>query len=119
MMMTLGQEGERVAATYLTARGFTILQRNFRTRSGEIDIIAKAGKVFVFVEVKTRSSVAFGQPAAFITRGKRQKLLKAALYYLHSCGADDSPARFDVVEVLPAAGGLAVANHIINAFGRE
>lgn len=118
-MLRRGQEGEQVAAAYLTARGFRILARNYRTRAGEIDIIAQTGQVIVFVEVKTRSSVDFGTPAAFVTYGKRQKLLKTALCYLHSRGADDSPARFDVVEVLPAAGGLAVASHIINAFGRE
>jgi putative endonuclease len=116
--MTLGQEGEAVAAQYLAANGFEIVTRNFRTRSGEIDIIAKVKKTIVFVEVKTRTTVSFGYPAEFVTRSKQQKLLKAAVYYLHTCGADNAPARFDVVEVLPTPQGLAVTNHIINAFGR-
>jgi putative endonuclease len=116
--VTLGQAGEDVAAQYLTANGFEILTRNFRTRLGEIDIIAKAQKTIIFVEVKTRTSIAFGYPAEYVTRSKQQKLLKAAVYYLHACGADNAPARFDVLEVLPTQQGLAVANHIINAFGR-
>ena len=116
--MTLGEEGEEIATQYLLAKGYSILTRNYRTRSGEIDIIAMSKKTIVFAEVKTRTSVAFGYPAEFVTRPKQHKLLKAALYYLHSCGQDDALARFDVLEVMPTSTGLAVTNHIINAFGR-
>lgn len=116
--MTLGEPGENVAAQFLEAHSFRILNRNFRTRSGEIDIIAQSGRTIVFVEVKTRSNTAYGQPAEYVTRRKQEKLLKAALYYLHSLGQDDAPARFDVIEVLSTSQGLAVCNHIINAFGR-
>lgn len=116
--MTLGKAGEDTAAHYLTSNGYTIVERNFRTRAGEIDIIAKCKKTLIFVEVKTRTQVNFGYPAEYVTRGKQQKLLKAAVYYLHICGADNAPARFDVLEVLPTPEGLAVTNHIINAFGR-
>lgn len=116
--MSLGQEGEEVAAKYLLTHGFEILTRNYRTRLGEIDIIAKEKKTIVFVEVKTRTRIDFGYPAEFVTRSKQQKLIKAAVYYLHTCGADNASARFDVLEVLPTPQGLAVTNHIINAFGR-
>lgn len=116
--MRLGDVGEEIATQYLLAKGYTILTRNYRTRLGEIDIIAMSKKTIVFVEVKTRSSVSFGYPAEFVTRPKQYKLLKAALYYLHSCGQDDAPARFDVLEILPTSEGYAVTNHIINAFGR-
>ena len=116
--MTSGRAGEDAAAQYLSARGYVILARNFRTRAGEIDIIARNNKTIVFVEVKTRSSVAYGFPAEYVTRRKQDKIIKAALYYLHGCGQDFAPARFDVLEVLPTVSGLAVSNHIINAFGR-
>lgn len=116
--MSLGKIGEDIAAQYLASNGYTILIRNFRTRSGEIDIIAKWQKTIVFAEVKTRTQVNYGYPAEYVTRSKQKKLLKAAMYYLHSCGADDVPARFDVLEVLPTPQGLAVTNHIANAFGR-
>lgn len=116
--MTLGEQGENVAAQFLAANSFRILQRNFRTRSGEIDIIAQTGRTIVFVEVKTRSNTVYGQPAEYVTRRKQERLLKAALYYLHSNGQDDALARFDVVEVIATSRGLTVSNHIINAFGR-
>lgn len=116
--MNIGAEGEAVAANYLEQNGYRILTRNFRTRSGEIDIIAENNKTIIFVEVKTRSSTFFGRPAEWVTYSKQRKLLKAAAYYLHSCGRDDASARFDVLEVLPSSYGLHVNNHIINAFGR-
>jgi putative endonuclease len=116
--VTLGQAGEDAAEQYLVANGYEILTRNFRIRAGEVDIIARQKKTIVFIEVKTRTSVSYGFPAEYVTHKKQQKLIKTALYYLHGCGQDYAPARFDVLEVLPTVNGLAVSNHIINAFGR-
>ena len=116
--MSLGKQGETAAAQYLEAKGYDILTRNYRTRSGEIDLIAKQSTTIVFIEVKTRTSTEYGYPAEFVTYRKQQKLLKAALFYLHTVRQDFSPARFDVIEVLSTPQGLTVKNHIVNAFGR-
>ena len=81
-MNRLGVDAEAVAATFLEARGLTILVRNYRCRLGEIDLVARDGRTTVFVEVRRRASSSFGGAAASITAAKRLKLLKAARHYL-------------------------------------
>jgi putative endonuclease len=103
----MGDFGEAIAANYLKLKGYCILDRKFRCRQGEIDIIASLEDEIVFVEVKTRQDDAFGSPAEAVDRSKREKLKKAGTYYLHSKGMDYANARFDVMEI-----GL---NHIYNA----
>src|SRR2546427_11918336 len=78
----LGKEGERVAAQFLEARGYRILERNYRTRRGEIDLIAEDGRILVFVEVKVRLDDRFGGPAAAITRAKQARIARLAQQYL-------------------------------------
>lgn len=78
----LGQYGENLAAEFLKRRGFEIIEKNFHTRWGEIDVIARHGRSLHFVEVKTRSSTACGEPEEAITFFKRQRLLGAAKMYL-------------------------------------
>src|SRR2546428_6795733 len=74
----LGEEGERAAARFLEARGYRILERNYRTRRGEIDLIAEDGRMLVFVEVKVRLDDRFGGPAAAITRAKQARIARLA-----------------------------------------
>src|SRR3989449_3652711 len=78
----LGAEGERVASRFLEARGYRILERNYRTRRGEIDLIAEDGRILVFVEVKVRLDDRFGGPAAAITRAKQAPIARLAQQYL-------------------------------------
>jgi putative endonuclease len=78
----LGVDAEALAASFLEARGLQIIARNYRCRSGEIDLVARDGATTVFVEVRRRASNAFGGAAASITSKKRLKLLKAARHYL-------------------------------------
>ena len=96
---SIGKLGEEISIIFLKQKGFLILEKNFHSRFGEIDIIAKKDKTFVFVEVKTRSSSMFGTPAESVTRSKLAKLIKTADYYcfLHKCGLENM--RFDVLEV--------------------
>jgi putative endonuclease len=77
-----GHDAEAMAATFLEARGLQILERNYRCRLGEIDLVARDGPTTVFVEVRRRASSAFGGAGASITAAKRMKLLKAAHHYM-------------------------------------
>jgi putative endonuclease len=96
----LGHGGEDLAAAYLQAVGYRILNRNYRTRLGEIDIVARDGDTLVFVEVKVRRSPNFGSAKAAVTAAKRRRLSMLALQYLKSPdGRRFSRARFDVVAV--------------------
>ena len=95
-MNNRGKDAEARAARYLEARGLHIVERNYRSRYGEIDLIARDGVTLVFVEVRARSSNTFGGAAASITAAKRQKLTRTALHYL--AGAGRTPrCRFDAV----------------------
>lgn len=95
----LGQKGEEIAAKYLKKKGYRIVSRNYRTKSGEIDIIAMDGSVVVFIEVKTRTGNLYGSPAAAVTLNKQRQIGKTALCYLTSRKRLDVPARFDVISV--------------------
>jgi putative endonuclease len=106
-----GSIGESAACGALTKAGMTILERNWRRPTGEIDIIAKDRKTIVFVEVKTRSSLKFGRPAEAVGRSKQMHILRTAMLYLAENGLDDAPVRFDIVEVLPTG-----IRHLKNAF---
>lgn len=77
-----GNEGERVAEAYLKANGFKIVERNFRCRIGEIDIIARKGGDLYFVEVKARRGDRYGDPLESITLGKQRQLIKIAKYFV-------------------------------------
>ncbi|MBU2488521.1 MAG: YraN family protein [Proteobacteria bacterium] len=100
-----GRRGEEAAASFLKKRGYQILEMNYRTRRGEIDIIALHKGVLAFVEVKTRTSAAFGSPKEAVGREKRRRISMAALEYLSRTRQTRSRARFDVVSVLDVEGG--------------
>jgi putative endonuclease len=91
-----GARAEALAAAYLEARGCAVLERNFRCRTGEIDLIARDGDTLVFVEVRLRRRVDYGGAAASIDARKQGKLLAAAAYYL-ARHARPPPCRFDAV----------------------
>ena len=110
----LGMQGEEIAAKYLQQKGLVILDRNFRCRLGEIDIITKHGDCLVFIEVKTRSSDRFGLGQESITREKICKLRRLAQTYLAKRSFSGMNVRFDVVAVNSAR--EAKVTHIENAF---
>jgi putative endonuclease len=91
-----GARAEGVAAQYLMRHGLAIVARNFRTRGGEIDLVARDGRTLVFVEVRMRRSEAFGGAAASITWRKRERLVRAAGAYLAMLGRVP-PCRFDAI----------------------
>ena len=115
--LRLGEEGEQLAANYLEQQGYMILKRRFRTKIGEIDIIAKDRDCLVFVEVKTRRSTVYGWPAEAVTWRKQQKIIKTALWFMQDVGALDDQCRFDVIEIIVGQEMAAQYNHIKHAFG--
>lgn len=103
-----GKEGEDIAAGYLSEHGYRVLDRNYRTKSGEIDIIAREGDTLVFIEVKARSGVRFGLPQDAVDLRKQEKLSRVALGYLHHKKVKPCDCRFDVVAVVACAGRFKV-----------
>jgi len=96
-MLNFGQSGEKRAAKYLSKKGYKILGKNYRSKYGEIDIIAEKGGVLVFVEVKARSSAKFGLGYESVTSKKQEKLLLTAQQYMTEKG--ERPAQFDVISI--------------------
>ena len=94
----LGSFGEDAAAAFLSKKGFTVIQRNFSCRLGEIDIIAEEGEYLAFVEVKLRKNADHGEAREFVTFSKQKRIILAAKYWLSRHPTELQP-RFDVVEV--------------------
>ena len=114
--LTRGMWGERKAAEYFKNKGYLLLERNFRCRIGEIDIVAKDGDFLVFAEVKTRTRMDKGLPGQFIDQKKMKRIIKSAEYYvLWRPELRKYQPRFDVVELLATQGGVYI-RHIKNAF---
>ena len=97
--MELGRQGEAVAEAFLRARDYRILARNFRCRSGEIDIVALDGNMLVFVEVRSRRGDRAGTPLESVTPRKQQQVVRVARVFLSQRGWSERCARFDVVGV--------------------
>lgn len=112
----LGAAGEQAAAQFLATKGMTIVERGYRNRIGEIDIIARDRGSLVFVEVKSRSGLGYGHPSEAVTPAKQRQILRMAECYLQQTKQWDSPCRFDVVEVLLDAAQRLTVRHIPNAF---
>jgi len=116
----IGSEGEDIAAEYLRARGYRILKRSFRIRTGEIDIIAADGDILVFVEVKLRRSRTCGSPAEAIDRRKQAQIAEIARYFLSTRGLRDVVCRFDTVLISPDDGnGVYSCELVRDAFQVE
>jgi putative endonuclease len=111
----LGDQGEDLAAAALRQQGYKILERNYVTPLGEIDLIAQKGRTVVVVEVKTRKSLRFGSPQESVSLTKQKRLRRLADYYLKDKRLTGAPVRFDVVAVTLAGEGPQV-EIIPNAF---
>jgi putative endonuclease len=96
----LGRKGEEKALRFLKKRGYRIIEQNYVCKMGEMDIIAKEKDTLVFIEVKTRTSMAFGPPQLAVTQFKQRQLSKVALHFLKEKKLEDINARFDVVAIL-------------------
>jgi putative endonuclease len=94
-----GNAGENLAVWYLRKIGYTILEQNYSTRVGEIDIVAREKDTIVFIEVKTRRTSGFGSPKTAVTPRKQRKISMVALWYLKATDQCRSKARFDVIAI--------------------
>lgn len=104
--VAIGKWGEAVAGDYLRARGYEILACNARTPYGELDLVARQGETIVFVEVKTRTNLAFGLPEEAVTVRKRAHLLDSAAHYLQTHPELDGDWRVDVIAILGRPGAV-------------
>ena len=114
----LGAWGENKAAAYLRRRGYKIVSRNYRCRSGEIDIVARRRGVLAFVEVKLRKNADFGAAREYVTAQKQQRIISAAKHYLSQEECVLQP-RFDVIEVYAPKGRRTLfprIDHLEDAF---
>lgn len=113
---TSGDQGEALAARYLAERGYTVLNRQWRCRFGELDIVARSPKgILCFVEVKRRGPGSIGLPREFVDGRKRQRLRRAANLYMGFHGLD-CPARFDVAEIYEERNGGLRVEYLEDAF---
>ncbi|MBM4295578.1 MAG: YraN family protein [Deltaproteobacteria bacterium] len=104
----LGDKGEDLAAAALKKQGYKILERNYHTPLGEIDLIARHQGYLVFIEVKTRKSLRFGRPEEAVTATKQKRLQRLAEYYMKQKRLKEQPLRFDVVAITIQDGGPAL-----------
>ena len=111
----VGQTGEDIAARHLSTQGFTVLERNWRCGKAEIDIIAKDGDALVFVEVKTRSTSAFGAPESFLSPRQTQLIAACAAAYMESIG-HEWELRFDVISIVLQPDDSYRLEHLRDAF---
>lgn len=112
----VGSQGEELAVTFLEKQGYALLERNYRCKGGEVDIIARDAKTVVFVEVKTRRTSSYGVPQLAVTPFKQRQIMKAALTWLASHRKLEAPARFDVIAITIQGDREPVFDHIKNAF---
>jgi len=111
---TLGKRAEELSSNFLVKDGYEIIERNYYSRYGEIDIIAKKGSFVVFVEVKYRKNDIHSTPSMAVNFRKQEKMKKTALHYIGSHEIVDKDFRFDIIEVV-GVHELRI-NHIENAF---
>ena len=109
----LGKAGEQMAAELLEIKGFEIVARNFRYKRSEIDLIVSKENLLVFVEVKTRTNLDFGQPETFVTANQRRQIHAAAGEYIHQADWQHD-IRFDIIAITP--GSPPQMLHIEDAF---
>ena len=111
----VGKAGEEKASRYLKQKGYEIIEKNFRCREGEIDIIAKdKNKELVFIEVKTRRTYEYGEPAEAVNLVKQKRIQKVAKYYILKNKLISKSIRFDIIEVM--IGKTFYIHHIKQAF---
>ena len=115
-----GAVGEDAAADYLAAKGYRIVERNYRTRFGEIDIIAESGQYILFTEIKTRQKDSMVSPFEAVTPAKQRRITKTALLYLQTHRVSLQP-RFDVIGITMSedGGSVQTISHLENAFAAK
>ena len=112
----LGRRGEAIAARYLVGAGLSIVESNWRCPQGEIDLVARDGDELVFVEVKTRSSVAFGHPLEAITAAKLARLRRLAAAWCEAHPGNHDRIRIDAVAVIARTLGVIEVEHLERVF---
>jgi putative endonuclease len=112
----LGRRGEQLAERHLLARGYRLVERNWRCRQGEIDLVVRDGDALVFVEVKTRSGVAFGHPFEAITPQKLARLRRLAVEWCAVHPGERGRIRIDAVAVLAPRGATPTIEHLVGVF---
>ena len=112
--LVFGKKSEETAAQFLLSRGYRILERNYRTPRGELDLIALEGDTLVFVEVKARRGIRFGEPHWAVDRRKRQHLIKASLFYLSRKRIRNRCCRFDLIVIQESPNGHPQIDLICN-----
>lgn len=95
----LGRIGENIIADYITKLGYKVVERNFACNQGEIDIIAKDKEELVFIEVKTRTDISYGEASEAVTDTKKRHLINSIKYYIYKQKLENQPIRIDVAEV--------------------
>lgn len=116
----IGSDGEELAASYLETKGYTIIDRNYYFERAEVDIVAlDEASCIVFVEVKKRSTTAFGKPEEFINAQKVENLYKAAEAWIYERKMDGYPARFDVIAIVQQQNQAPDITHFENAFSQR
>jgi putative endonuclease len=111
----LGDAGEEAAARHLAALGYRIVARNHRCRLGEVDLVAEAGELLIFVEVRTRTTDRFGAPEETVTARKQARVVRAARDFLARWRGPERGARFDVISVVDEEAGARLV-HLPGAF---
>ncbi len=115
----LGKKAEELAAAFFIEKGYHILERNYRRRCGEIDLILEDRSQLIFVEVKARTTARFGLPQEAVTYHKQHQIIRVAQWYLQEKGYTDRRARFDVLAINFSGAGGPVIEHIPWAFEIE
>ncbi|SFJ04344.1 putative endonuclease [Terrisporobacter glycolicus] len=108
-----GKLGEEIALKYIISKGGKVIEKNYRTKIGEVDIIAKLNGELVFVEVKSRSNINYGYPLESVNYKKKRKITNVAKYYILDNSLENLSIRFDVIEIYFNEKKI---NHIVNAF---
>jgi len=115
----LGEQGECAAMDYLIQRGYRIRKHHWRSRLGEIDIIAIKRRAIYFIEVKTRRSAAYGEPLAAISTWQRKRIIQSALGYLSQTGFEPEEIHFSVIGIRFSEAGPAQISFLEDAFEAE
>ena len=110
----LGRIGENIIADYITKLGYKVVERNFACNQGEIDIIAKDKEELVFIEVKARTDISYGEASEAVTNTKKRHLINSIKYYIYKQKLENQPIRIDVAEVYINKGKVKV-NYIKQA----
>lgn len=114
--LSIGKIGEQISARYLIDKGYKIVERNYRNKIGEIDIITLKSDVIVFIEVKTRTNLNYGYPYEAVDNKKKKTIIKTSLIYLSNKNINNVQCRYDIIEVYLNKENVYKINHLENVF---